>query len=275
MPDSGICPALLRALACATLVLGTTGALAQQTMPADAWQWRGTAYGWLPSINGSTTFKQLTPGGGSIDIDVNPDKLLSHLKFAFAGTLEARKAPWSIAGDIMYVNLGGRASKIKSIDGPGGRIDIPLEATANTGVEQFMGEIAAGYALLQQPGVQSDLIVGVRYARLKNSLNWDFSTPAGPLPRSGSSEVTKNLTDGVVGLRGQVTLSGPWFVPYYADLGAGSSRFTWQAFAGVGYRYGNADFVAGWRHLAYNFHDDREISNIYLTGPIIGFGYKF
>jgi hypothetical protein len=41
----------------------------------------------------------------------------------------------------------------------------------------------------------------------------------------------------------------PSHVAYYTDIGAGQSDFTWQAFAGVGYRFAWGDALTGCRHL--------------------------
>jgi hypothetical protein len=82
--------------AVAALALAASAPLFAQTMPAsDAWTWRATIYGWLPSINGTSNFKGL-PGGGEIDTNVNPEGYLSRLQFAFMGSLEARRGPWSL-----------------------------------------------------------------------------------------------------------------------------------------------------------------------------------
>ena len=53
------------------------------------------------------------------------------------------------------------------------------------------------------------------------------------------------------------------------------SRFTWQAFAGVGYRYSWGDVILGYRHLAYDFHSEKPISDLKLSGPILSVGFTF
>ena len=250
-------------------------ALAQtDTTPADAWTWRATLYGWFPSINGTSNFKGL-PGGGEIDTNVNPQGYLSRLQFAFMGTLEARRGPWSVIGDAIYLNMGNHSSRITSISGPGGGVVIPVDTGTTTNLEGFVGMLAGGYAVLQQPVARVDLLAGVRYARLKSSLDWELAGPAGALPQSGSAQVTKDLTDGLVGARGSVDLSSQWFVPWYVDAGAGSSRFTWQAMAGIGYRFGWGDLTLAYRHLAYDFHSDRIVSDIKFSGPAIAASFRF
>ena len=47
----------------------------------------------------------------------------------------------------------------------------------------------------------------------------------------------QNILDGFAGVRGRaaITSDGRWYLPFYLDAGAGSSKFTWQALTGVGY----------------------------------------
>jgi hypothetical protein len=45
-------------------------------------------------------------------------------------------------------------------------------------------------------------------------------------------------------------LSSAWFVPYYLDVGAGDSYLTWQALAGIGYKFKWGETAAFWRYLS-------------------------
>ena len=59
--------------------------------------------------------------------------------------------------------------------------------------------------------------------------------PEGVLDRSGGSSNKLNVWDGIVGVRGAVSLgdSGDWFLPYYLDIGVGNySNWIWQGWTG-------------------------------------------
>lgn len=256
--------------------LAAAAPLSAQTtaVSADAWTWRATIYAWGPSINGTSNFKGL-PGDGEIDTDVNPSSYLSRLQFAFMGTLEARQGPWSIFGDGIYLNFGDHVANVRSISGPGGSVPVPVDTGTTTDLEGFVGTFAGAYAVLQQPGARADVLAGLRYAHLRTKLNWEFATSAGPVGTSGSAEASKSLTDGIVGARGAVDLSSQWFVPWYVDVGAGSSRLTWQAWAGIGYRFGWGDAILGYRHLSYDFHTNSVASDVQFSGPAIGLSFRF
>jgi hypothetical protein len=41
------------------------------------------------------------------------------------------------------------------------------------------------------------------------------------------------LTDGFIGIRGQFACNESWYLPYYADIGAGGSDLSYQFFAAI------------------------------------------
>ena len=250
-------------------------ATAQQmasTGAVDAWAWRATLYAWFPSVHSTDNFD--VGGGGSISTDTSPGSYLSNLQFAAMGTLEARRAPWSFVADAIYLNFGDLKSNVRSVEGSTGPV-VPATVNVRTDLEGFAGALLGGYALMQTPSSSLDVVVGARYLRIKTRLDWEFTGPIGAIPAQGDTAVTKDIWDGVVGLRGTAQLSGNWYVPYYADIGAGSSSFTWQAFAGVGYRLTWGDVTVGYRHLSYDFHNDRPLDRLAFSGPIVGVAFKF
>jgi hypothetical protein len=47
-----------------------------------------------------------------------------------------------------------------------------------------------------------------------------------------------DLWDGIIGVKGRFLLGGSnWSIPYYLDVGTGSSSLTWQGMLGVAYTY--------------------------------------
>jgi hypothetical protein len=84
-----------------------------------------------------------------------------------------------------------------------------------------------------------------------------------------------NKWDAIAGVKGEVRFGeSKWFMPYYADIGAGSSNSTWQAMLGVGYRFAWGDVVFVVRSLSYNFNDSSQL-DLRMTGPALGASFKF
>ena len=50
---------------------------------------------------------------------------------------------------------------------------------------------------------------------------------------------------------------------------------TWQAWPGVGYRFGNVDAVAGYRHLAWETDDGDTFEDLSFSGPMLGVKFRF
>jgi hypothetical protein len=249
-------------------------ALAQApAKPEESWSWNAAINLWLPTITSTTQFE--APGGGNINSESDPDGYLSKLKFVLMGSLEARRGPWSMWADAVYLNMGELESKVTSITGPGGAVSIPINNNTNSDLKGFVATLAGGHSLYQAPQSSADVMLGLRFAKLKTRLEWELSGPTGALATSGNAEASKDFWDGVVGVRGKSDLGGNWDVRYYLDAGAGSSRFTWQALAGIGYRFAQAEAVVSWRHLSYELRSDRPISEISFSGPQVTFGWRF
>jgi hypothetical protein len=60
-----------------------------------------------------------------------------------------------------------------------------------------------------------------------------------------------------------------------ADVGAGDSKLTWQAWPGVGYRLEKVDVVAGYRHLKWETDDGDTIDDLGFKGPTLGVKFRF
>jgi hypothetical protein len=133
--------------------------------------------------------------------------------------------------------------------------------------------VAGTYELAKSPANTTDLVFGARLLDVQQTMDYALigTGPIG-LAVSGSAEVEESLWDAIVGVKGQVYLGSEhkWFVPYYLDIGTGQSDFTWQANAGIGYRFGWGALVATWRYLDYDLGSDKLIQSVNLNGPLIG-----
>ena len=102
--------------------------------------------------------------------------------------------------------------------------------------------------------------------------------PNGALDRSGGNSNRINVWDGIVGVRGAVELGagGDWFLPYYLDIGAGNySNWTWQGWAGVGYRFDWGDLVLVYRNLSYSTSGNEILEDMRLAGPALGATFRW
>jgi hypothetical protein len=271
-------PAITGALALAA-ALATGNAVAADTMSgaSDNWQFIAAPYGWFPTINGKLKYSLPPADSGDPYVKIGPNNYLTDLQFAGMFVGVARKGDYSILTDIVYVNLSGLSSKTIDIREHATGDNLAINANLNTGIKSGIYTLAGGYTLARDARSNVDIYAGVRYADLKVSANWDASGPLGIISPSGSASQKVNLTDGIIGVKGQVGLGddGKWYLPYQLDGGAGSNNWSWNALIAVGYRYDWGDLLVGYRHLAYTSSGDKLVQNLELSGPLVGASFHW
>ncbi|HBX42598.1 MAG TPA: hypothetical protein DEH27_01750 [Deltaproteobacteria bacterium] len=258
---------------------------AENPAPADRWTFAVQPYLWLPSISGSLSYS-IPEGGGGPDVDIDTTKILEDLNFALMFTAEARKSRWSLVTDVIYLDLESSGSQVKSVNfsGPGGRVTVPATLDTGTSVEIKGVEwgLAGAYTVAQGKTSSLDVLLGFRYFGIEAKTDWNLSgTVSGPGPgqsfaRSGSITERENLWDGIIGIRGRVGLgSGKWGIPYYFDVGTGSSDLTWQGGAGIQYRFSWIDLSLMYRYLYYDMESGKLLQDVGLGGPAFGVNFRF
>jgi len=278
--------ALLSALtAAATIGVSTPAAAAEVNMWDGNWHYDFAIYGWFPGVKGTFNF-DLPPGviipppglNASHSATVTPNDYLSSLQFVAMIAGEARKGNGAIFGDLIYMDMASLKSQVKHVTGPNGDVTLPVNADVNVGLKSAIVTLGGSYTIDRTRLGNFDLLGGFRYAGLKTSLDWDFSGNNGILSKSGGVSDTINLYDGIVGFKGAVALSpdGKWYLPYYADIGAGNnSNWTWQAYGGVGYRFDWGSVLVAFRNLSYNTSKSKSVESLDLTGPLIAVDWRW
>ena len=239
----------------------------------SAWQFAVTPYVWLPHV--SATLDSETPGSGGSPIEMQD--LLKALKAALFLSGEARRSGWGVALDFVYCDFSKEHSRVTTVTGPGGIVEIPIDAGTTTSLTGSMLSLSGNHTLVQSPAAQLDLLAGLRYTHIGTTLDWSFAAPVEGLPgRSGSIGQAVDLWDGIVGARGRFRLgTGKWFVPYYLDAGAGTSKFTWQGLLGVGYAFSWGEALLVYRYLSFEQDDGKAVQRFSLAGSALGVSLRF
>lgn len=278
----------MSAVLLAGITLCASSAMAQSAKPsADAWQYSVTPYLWLPAIDGNLRYGPPAAGGATPNVTVDADTLLGALDFAFMFSADARKGKWSIATDLIYLDLSSDKSGVKSIDfnagnGPVNIASTALDAGTDVKLKGTVWTLAGGYSLLHDTRKSLDLITGFRYFDLEATTNWRLTaTVTGPVgggtfSRVGSVTKSEQLWDAIIGVRGRFKAGdGNWFVPYYLDVGGGDSKLTWQGVVGVGYSYKWGDLGLVYRYLSYEQSGNKLIEKLEFGGPALGATFRF
>jgi hypothetical protein len=272
-------------LAMMTLIAISLPAYAGEPAPADKWTFALRPYLWAPGISGTLKYDVPPSGGGGANVDIS-SYVLENLNMALMLNAEARKGDWSLLTDVVYLDVESDDSTVKSVSftGPGGRIDVSAGADLGTKVKLtgVEWELAGAYTVARGRNSSLDVLAGFRYLGIEAKTDWKLSgtitdnVSGRTFASSGSTSDRVDLWDGIVGIRGTVGLGDSrWAIPYYLDLGAGSSAFTWQGMAGIEYRYSWGELQLLYRYLYYDLKGDKLLQNVSLNGPAIGVNFRF
>jgi hypothetical protein len=245
---------------------------------AENWQMGLSVYGWFPSVKGTTSFSPPPGSTGGSDVTVDAADILSDLKFVFMGSFEARKGRWGGFTDLIYMDLGDTKSQTR--DFLLGRHQVPADVSGKLDydLKSTVWTLAGEYRAMAGPGFELDAFVGARMIDVEQTVQLELSGNVGSIAladRSGRRSASLNHWDGLVGVKGRVSF-GPnraWFVPYYADIGAGESDLTYRLNAGLGYSFAWGELVAQWRYLDYDFGN--KVSSLSFSGPAIAINFRW
>lgn len=226
------------------------------TPPATdpGWTFRMAPYLWAQGIDG-------TMGVFGLEGDVNMSfrDIVSDLDFAFMGAFEARNGRWGIMTDINY------AETSDNFDMRG-----LLFTSGEFKMQQFLGNVTINRRVLEKDATVVDLYAGTR-------MNWvdlDVTTrgEAGVAAATGDDF----WMDGIVGVRFQTSLGGPWFLRASGDIGAGESDFTWQVMGLIGCQVNEACTVGlGYRGLGTDYSNDGFTYDVTTSGPVFGVEWRW
>lgn len=269
-------------------VVACSNALGQSA--ADEWQYSLTPYLWLPTIDGTLRYSVPPGGGGSPNVGVGPTDWLDLLNFALLISGSAKKGQYTIFSDFAYLSMSSTDGRVASVDDtisvPGVPVPIPISASLNVGtkteLDALVWMVAGGYSIMDTGTETMDVFAGVRYFGVDFSTRWDLTaditTPGGSvvLPAQGSVARDTDLWDGIVGARGEFEFTAEkWSVPFYIDVGTGSSDMTWQGMLGLTYAFGWGELMMLYRHLEYDQSSGGLLQDFSFSGPAIGARFSF
>jgi len=270
-------------LAAMTAAIFTAPAQAQTEAPAGLWMFSITPYVWLPNVNGTLKYGVPPGASGSPEVEAGPNDYLENLQGLILLSGEARRDRWSVFTDVIYLSFGDEESSVRSINFGGSLVSSSLNLATTSSLRGTAWTLGAGYAVQTGQPVTLDVFGGLRYFSLQASTNWQLVTDVtvtggGGLtfPRTGGISAGADLWDGIIGVRGRVPLGlSDWSIPYYLDIGAGSSQLTWQGMIGIAYTFKWGDVTLTYRNLYFDQKDDKLVQNLRFDGPALGATFRF
>lgn len=249
-----ITASLLQALAATLLVSAPAGA-AEPDNPSD-WDYRLAPYLWIATITGDALGQKL---------DVPFSTLVDDLSMGFMGDFQARRNKWTFGFDLLYMNE--KFSKSAAVPVPDlGSVDV--DGTGK--LKAWVVTPTVGYALVDSDTTRFEVVGGLRYLDLDTKIRLDAEDQV-----ILDDRASKSYWDGIIGARGFFELNDKWYIPVYADVGWGDSKDTWQAMAGISYRFKKGDVTLVYRYMKYTFDSDDLLDDLELKGPALGFSFYF
>jgi len=247
----------------AVLLIGDAApALAAKLSDGDRWNINAALYFWYASIGGRAS----TDTG----IEVDTDDIVDNLDGAFMGIIGARKGKWSVMADLIYLSLEDDEKGIATVPiGPG--VTAPIDAGID--LEGRVVTLSGARNVMDSEQATFDLLVGARYLKLESDLTIDIGAPAPPNRQTFSD--SGSVWDAIIGVNGQIKLADKWYLSVYGDVGTGDSKTTWQAYAGIGYRFSNIDVEVAYRHIEWDFDDRPVFDDLNFSGPFAGVNIRF
>lgn len=239
---------------CCCLLMTALPAKAETGNKSDSWEFGGSAYFWAAGVEG-------TDSAGD-EIDVSFSDVLKDLDGGLMGILAAQKGRWTLLADVIYLSINQETSSTANI------IGIPTKLDIDVKLKGFVSTFGIAYRVKESDTVSLDLLAGARYFKL--DVDFDVDVGGKKIKSSDSGDVL----DGIVGAQAIIDLSERWYLSFYADVGAGDSKLTWQAWPGFGYRYKNVDVVAGYRHLEWETDNGDTFKDLNFSGPMLGIKFR-
>jgi hypothetical protein len=255
----------------AGLVGGMAGtALAEEpdATPTDRlWSLQITPYLWASGISGDISPFKRAP---TIAIDKSFGDVLDDLNFGGFVNVWARYDRFVFSADVMYVDTtdSHATGPLPPLPPyfPGGSIGADVDTT------QFTSTLEAGYRLYASPQFTLDALAGARIWQVSNNVTVNYGG------FSLSHKESFGWVDPVIAARGFFNFTDKLSTMLQADVGgfgAGSDN-TWQVLATVNYAFRpNMAISAGYKYLHVDYDKDGYVFDTDLSGPVLGFTYRF
>jgi hypothetical protein len=120
---------------------------------SEPWQFTIAAPGWMAGMDGTIGVR-----GVNANIDIGFDQILQHLDMIFATRAEARKGPFGIYGEVIYIGLSDGAQINRMINNIHAQVDMTLV------------DGGLSWRLVNQPRWSLDLAAGTHYTNVYEQL---------------------------------------------------------------------------------------------------------
>ena len=254
------------------------------------WSFNLTPYLWMASLKVDLDYNLPLGLGGRLptSLNVGAGEIYNNLRFGGTFAAEARYGRFSALTDFIYLNEGFdfNHTRLRSVDFTGSAPQTdPAGSVLDTSSvsKTTIWTLAGGYTVLEGDWGNLDAIAGFRLLNVNATTGFSLATTftgprgnEGVLGGSGNVSADRGIWNGIAGVRGRIRIPNSYFfVPYYADIGAGGSNLTWQVATGIGYQSGWAGLSAQYRYMSFQQGNSSVVRKVSMSGPMIAVNIRF
>ena len=232
-------------------------------VPQVSNEWHGSIspYMWGVNVTGKLYYDQsklgtVTMGTGQLLQDLNVGGMLFG---------ELHKGNFGVMADLFYAKMTLNKSSVV------GQVDLGSKTTVETGIYTLAGT----YTLHNTSHSYVDALAGVRILALNTTTNISIADT----PYSAVAKMSSTIADPIVGVKGRFRIADTdYFVPFYVDVGGGSSKteVTSQQILGIGkaFEWGEATFA--FKNLYYKQKSQSSATaDLNMYGVLVGATFRF
>ena len=150
------------------------------------WRFGATPYLWLPSLHGNLELP-LPSGSVSADVQINPSSYLSDLQFGFMMAGQARKGDFAFIYDLIFADLKGNNSRVRTLHGPNGDIELPITANVNSKLDSSIVTLGGSYTMAHGAQGSIDVFAARRDRRYESRCQLEsYAGRSGPFRSRGA-----------------------------------------------------------------------------------------
>jgi len=232
-------------------------------IPQVSNEWHGSIspYMWGVNVTGTLYYNQSTLG----TVTMGTGQLLQDLNIGGMLFGEIHKGDFGVMADLFYAKMTLNKSSVV------GQADLGSKTTVETGIYTLAGT----YTLHNTSNSYVDALAGVRILALNATTNISI----GDTPYSAVAKMSSTSVDPIVGIKGRFRIADTdYFVPFYADVGGGSSstQVTSQQILGVGKAYEWGEATLAFKNLYYKQKSQSSATaDLNMYGVLVGATFRF
>lgn len=222
-----------------------------QASSDDGWHVGITPYIWFAGVHGNVGAL-----GREASVHASASDVFSNLNIGAMGALEARYKRIIIPVDFMWIKL----SDNKGIPFGEQAFSIKVKMTETVLTPKI------GYRFIDGKRTKVDVLIGIRYWHLTNSLTLQPTVPLGGFSASA------DWVDAVAGGKIQVLLTPKVVLTVLGDAGGANARSDYQVAGLLGYKLGRKCILqAGYRYISVNYRPPSSVVlDVTQSGLVLG-----